>query len=35
MLDIIAKTIAKGLSARFAAGNTQPLNIIARGTTTS
>lgn len=38
VLDIIAKTIAKGLSARFAAGNTQPLNIIAcenmvRGTT--
>lgn len=29
VLDIIAKTIAKGLSARFAAGNTQPLNIIA------
>ncbi|MEH0371515.1 mannitol-1-phosphate 5-dehydrogenase [Vibrio mimicus] len=38
VLDIIAKTIAKGLSARFAAGNRQPLNIIAcenmvRGTT--
>ncbi|KQB04676.1 mannitol-1-phosphate 5-dehydrogenase [Vibrio metoecus] len=38
VLDIIAKTIAKGLSARFAAGNAQPLNIIAcenmvRGTT--
>ncbi|EGQ9324637.1 mannitol-1-phosphate 5-dehydrogenase [Vibrio cholerae] len=38
VLDIIAKTIAKGLSARFAAGNIQPLNIIAcenmvRGTT--
>ncbi|EGQ8389364.1 TPA: mannitol-1-phosphate 5-dehydrogenase [Vibrio cholerae] len=38
VLDIIAKTIAKGLSARFAAGNTQPLNVIAcenmvRGTT--
>ncbi|MBJ6901443.1 mannitol-1-phosphate 5-dehydrogenase [Vibrio cholerae] len=38
VLDIIANTIAKGLSARFAAGNTQPLNIIAcenmvRGTT--
>ncbi|WP_337916805.1 mannitol-1-phosphate 5-dehydrogenase [Vibrio cholerae] len=38
VLDIIAKTIAKGLSARLAAGNTQPLNIIAcenmvRGTT--
>ncbi len=38
VLDIIAKTIAKGLSARFAASNTQPLNIIAcenmvRGTT--
>nr|WP_158163194.1 mannitol-1-phosphate 5-dehydrogenase [Vibrio mimicus] len=38
VLDIIAKTIAKGLSARFSAGNRQPLNIIAcenmvRGTT--
>lgn len=29
VLDIIAKTIAKGLEARFAAGNEQPLNIIA------
>ncbi|WP_161430783.1 mannitol-1-phosphate 5-dehydrogenase, partial [Vibrio sp. V26_P1S5P106] len=29
VLDIIAKTIAKGLEARFASGNEQPLNIIA------
>ncbi|MGF1687083.1 mannitol-1-phosphate 5-dehydrogenase [Photobacterium japonica] len=38
VLDIIAKTIAKGLTHRFEAGNNQPLNIIAcenmvRGTT--
>ncbi|EKO3577972.1 mannitol-1-phosphate 5-dehydrogenase [Vibrio metschnikovii] len=29
VLDMIAKTIAKGIEARFAAGNQQPLNIIA------
>lgn len=29
VLDIIAKTIAKGLEARFSAGNEHPLNIIA------
>lgn len=38
VLDIIAKTIATGITKRFAAGNEQPLNIIAcenmvRGTT--
>ncbi len=38
VLDIIAKTIAKGIEKRFAAGNETPLNIIAcenmvRGTT--
>ncbi|EGU29215.1 mannitol-1-phosphate 5-dehydrogenase [Vibrio ichthyoenteri ATCC 700023] len=38
VLDIIAKTIAKGITKRFAAGNDTPLNIIAcenmvRGTT--
>lgn len=38
VLDIIAKTIAKGLEKRFASGNEAPLNIIAcenmvRGTT--
>ncbi|KYN81409.1 mannitol-1-phosphate 5-dehydrogenase [Vibrio cidicii] len=38
VLDIIAKTIAKGIAQRFAAGNRAPLNIIAcenmvRGTT--
>ncbi|EKO3791596.1 mannitol-1-phosphate 5-dehydrogenase [Vibrio metschnikovii] len=29
VLDMIAKTIAKGIEARFSAGNQQPLNIIA------
>ncbi|WP_428773196.1 mannitol-1-phosphate 5-dehydrogenase [Vibrio sp.] len=29
VLDIIAKTIAAGISRRFESGNTQPLNIIA------
>ncbi len=38
VLDIIAKTIAKGIQARFEAGNNKPLNVIAcenmvRGTT--
>jgi mannitol-1-phosphate 5-dehydrogenase len=38
VLDMIAKTIAKGIEARFKAGNDRPLNIIAcenmiRGTT--
>ncbi|MGU3843002.1 mannitol dehydrogenase family protein, partial [Vibrio diabolicus] len=38
VLDIIAKTIAKGIAKRFEAGNDAPLNIIAcenmvRGTT--
>lgn len=38
VLDIIAKTIAKGITKRFEAGNEQPLNVIAcenmvRGTT--